>query len=129
MWGRLSFAAIVVAASGSQFAVAADTAAVCSGQKNVVVSARTPEVDLFATAAGGQPVATLTKDKFPPCLPILEQSPARMLRVSINGTQYWIEPHTVKMEPEAGPPITCRQLAANDGNTKTGTTRGLGEGC
>jgi hypothetical protein len=129
MLGRLTFAAIAVAAS-SHLVFAADDSAgsACSGKQNVVVAARTPEVDLFNSPTGGQPVSTLTKDKFPPCLKILEQSPARMLKVEINGSQYWIEPHTVRLQPETIP-VTCRQLTASDNTSKTGTTRGLGEGC
>jgi hypothetical protein len=66
--------------------------------------------------------------KFPTCLAILEQSPARMVKVEIEGTQYWLQPHMVQIRADAPPPV-CRTLAGNEAEAATGATRGLGEGC
>ena len=108
-------------------AVSADAAATCNGQALVVIAARTPEVDLFDAQTGGKRVTSIPKAKFPTCLPILEQSPARMLKVDIEGTQYWVQPHMVMVRSDAAPPV-CRNLAGA-GGAAVGTTRGLGEGC
>jgi hypothetical protein len=103
-------------------------AGACSGQMGIVLSARTPEVDLFDAASGGQRISSIPKAKFPTCLKILETSPSRMLKVDIDGKQVWIQPHMVQTRTDAPPPI-CRTLAESDANSTAGATRGLGEGC
>jgi len=101
----------------------------CTPQNNLIVSARTPEVDLFEAPTGGQPVLTMAKADFPSCLPILEQSPNKMLKVDINGKTYWVQPHTVVFKTASDKPVVCRKLAAAGDEAKTGSTRALGEGC
>ena len=120
---------------GSLFALATAALAIdppanatCTGQMGVIISARTPEVDLYDAAAGGTRVSSIPKAKFPTCLKILEQSPSRMLKVDIDGKQYWIQPHMVQARMDAPPPV-CRTLSATDANSTAGATRGLGEGC
>lgn len=101
----------------------------CAPQNNLIVSARTPEVDLFEAPTGGQPALTMAKADFPSCLPILEQSPNKMLKVDINGKTYWVQPHTVVFKTASDKPVVCRKLAAAGDESKTGSTRALGEGC
>jgi hypothetical protein len=109
-------------------AAAAQAPATCAGTQPVVIAARTPEVDLFDAASGGKRVSSIPKAKFPTCLPVLETSPARMLKVEIEGQQYWLQPHMVTVRSDAAPPV-CRNLAENGATAAVGTTRGLGEGC
>ena len=118
-------------AAGLMPALAAETpnaAGSCTGQVGIVLAARTPEVDLFDAPAGGQRISSIPKAKFPTCLRILEQSPSRMLKVDIEGKQYWIQPHMVQTRTDAAPPA-CRTLAQGTAEEKAGSTRGLGEGC
>lgn len=122
-------AATLAAAAGPAFAVETpNTAAGCNGEMGIVLAARTPEVDLFDAPAGGQRVSSIPKAKFPTCLRILEQSPSRMLKVDIEGKQYWVQPHMVQTRMDAPPPV-CRTLAEGAGDQRAGSTRGLGEGC
>jgi hypothetical protein len=120
---------VLCSAAVAAFSWAAQApATACEGQAAVVIAARTPEVDLFDAAQGGKRVSSIPKAKFPTCLAILEQSPARMVKVEIDGAQYWVQPHMVQIRADAPPPV-CRTLAGNEGATETGATRGLGEGC
>jgi hypothetical protein len=101
----------------------------CVDQDAVILSARTPEVDLFDAPSGGNRVMSISKADFPACLPILAQTEARMLKVSIEGTEYWVAPHMVQFRAGHIDPPVCRTLVAGGDETRTGTTRGLGEGC
>lgn len=101
----------------------------CSNVKgDVVIGARTPEVDLY-DGANGKRVETLSDDKFPKCTPITGRAPNMMLRINIGGTDYWVPPHMVKYHFAGNLPPVCRNLAMGDEQTKVGSTRGLGEGC
>lgn len=101
----------------------------CSSAKgDVVLAARTPEVDLY-DGANGKRVETLTDDKFPKCTPITGRAPNMMLRIDLNGTAYWVPPHMVKYRFAGNLPAVCRNLAMGGEQEKVGSTRGLGEGC
>jgi hypothetical protein len=102
---------------------------ICADVEEVVLEARTPEVDLFDAPSGGTRVLSIAKDDFPTCLPILAQTEARMLKVDIDGTEYWVAPHMVQFRAGHVNPPVCRTLAEGGEDTRTGTTRGLGEGC
>lgn len=113
--------------AGAPPATAAQDA--CVDQEAVILSARTPEVDLFDAPSGGNRVMSIARDQFPTCLPILAQTEARMLKVDIDGTEYWMAPHMVQFRAGHVDPPVCRTLAEGGDETRTGTTRGLGEGC
>lgn len=95
---------------------------------DVVLSARTPEVDLY-DAPNGARVMTLEKDKFPACMAITARAPNMMLQINMDGTAYWVPPHMVKYHFAGALPAVCRNLAMGTNETKAGATRGLGEGC
>ncbi len=122
IWGVAIFAGLAMAPQ----AYAADSCTNVTG--DVVLSARTPQVDLY-DAANGKVVSTLDKDKFPDCVPVSARAPNMMLKVTVNGTDYWVPPHMVNARLAGkGTPI-CRNLAMGDATTKVGSTRGLGEDC
>lgn len=101
----------------------------CSGAAgDVVLAARTPEIDLY-DGASGKKVMTLEDSKFPACTPITGRAPNFMLRVTLNGTQYWVPPYMVKYRFAGKLPAVCRNLAMGSNEQKVGSTRGLGEGC
>lgn len=101
----------------------------CSSVKgDVVVAARTPEVDLY-DGADGKRVETLKNDQFPKCRPITGRAPNMMLRIDMNGTEYWVPPHMVRYRFAGNLPPVCRNLAMGGEQEKVGSTRGLGEGC
>jgi len=95
---------------------------------DVVIAARTPQVDLY-DAAMGKRVMTLEGDKFPACTPIIARADNMMLEVQVNGARYWVPPHMVKYRFAGNLPAVCRNLAMGSNETKMGSTRGLGEGC
>jgi len=99
-----------------------------STQGDVVIAARTPQVDLY-DAAMGKRVMTLDQDKFPACAPIVARAANMMLEVQVNGARYWVPPHMVKYRFAGNLPAVCRNLAMGSNETKVGSTRGLGEGC
>jgi hypothetical protein len=101
----------------------------CSSSGDVVLQARTPQVDLFTDQAGTQKAQTIEGDKFPSCAPITGRAPNMMLQVSVNGTKYWVEPHMVKYRFSGKSAAVCRNLAMGSNEQKVGATRGLGEGC
>jgi hypothetical protein len=109
---------------------AADTAATdsCSGTGDLVISARTPQVDLY-DAAQGKRVQSLDAAKFPACAPITGRAPNMMLQVDVSGTKYWVPPYMVKYRFSGKLPAVCRNLAMGSNQQKVGATRGLGEGC
>jgi hypothetical protein len=101
----------------------------CSGAAgDVVLVARTPEIDLY-DGASGKKVMTLEDSKFPACTPITGRAPNFMLRVNLNGTAYWVPPYMVKYRFAGKLPAVCRNLAMGSNEQKVGSTRGLGEGC
>lgn len=99
-----------------------------SASGDVVIAARTPQVDLY-DGANGKRVQTLDGDKFPACTPITGRAPNMMLQVSVNGAQFWVPPHMVKYRFAGKLPAVCRNLAMGTNQEKVGSTRGLGEGC
>jgi hypothetical protein len=106
--------------------LADDTCSTSTG--DVVLAARTPQVDLY-DAAMGKRVMTMDADKFPGCAPILGRAANMMLEISVGGTKYWVPPHMVKYRFAGSLPAICRNLAMGSNETKAGSTRGLGEGC
>jgi hypothetical protein len=99
-----------------------------SAKGDVVLAARTPQVDLY-DAAMGKRVMTLDQDKFPACAPIVARASNMMLQVEVNGARYWVPPHMVRYRFAGNLPPVCRNLAMGSNETKMGSTRGLGEGC
>ena len=95
---------------------------------DVVLAARTPEVDLF-DAPTGKKVMTVEQGKFPACTPISGRAPNFMLQVNVNGGKYWVPPYMVKYRFSGKLPAVCRNLAMGSNDQKAGATRGLGEGC
>jgi len=95
--------------------------------ENVVISARTMEVDLYGSAEG-QRIRSLAADDFPACLPISKLAPNGMVEVIIEGKSYWIPPFMISYRI-AGRPNLCRNLASGNNNAHVGATRELGEGC
>ncbi len=126
MWGKLVCGGVaLLALTAPAFAATED----CSGARtDVVLSARTPEVDLYDGAAGKK-VMTLEQAKFPACTPIIGRAPNFMLQVSLNGGKYWVPPYMVKYRFAGKLPAVCRNLAMGSNEQKVGSTRGLGEGC
>lgn len=121
-----ALAAIACALAAAHPALAGDD---CSSTKgDVVIGARTPEVDLY-DGPDGKRVQTLEADKFPDCTPITGRAPNMMLRVTVNGTGYWVPPHMVKYRFAGNAAPICRNLAMGSDEEKVGATRGLGEGC
>ena len=122
--------AYVLMILGALFAVPAAAAAGdnCSATGDLVLSARTPQVDLY-DAAGGKRVQTLDAAKFPACTPIIGRAPNMMLQISMGGTKYWVPPYMVKYRFSGKLPAVCRNLAMGSNTEKVGATRGLGEGC
>ncbi|MBV9571308.1 MAG: hypothetical protein JO056_08715 [Alphaproteobacteria bacterium] len=121
----ICFGAALIAVSSSAIASTED----CSTTSgDVVLSARTPEVDLF-DAPTGKKVMTMEQGKFPACTPISGRAPNFMLQVNVNGGKYWVPPYMVKYRFSGKLPAVCRNLAMGSNDQKAGATRGLGEGC
>jgi hypothetical protein len=95
---------------------------------DMVLSARTPQVDLY-DGPNGKRVQTLDKDKFPNCLAVSQRAPNMMLQVLVNGSPYWVPPHMVNYRLSGKKPAICRNLAMGSDSTKVGATRALGEDC
>ena len=101
----------------------------CTGVSgDVVLSARTPQVDLY-DGANGKRVQTLEAKSFPACTPITGRSPNMMLQVDVSGGKFWVPPHMVRYRFGGKLPAVCRNLAMGSNQEKVGSTRGLGEGC
>lgn len=115
----------LLAVSPPAFAV---TEQCSSSSGDVVLEARTPQVDLF-DAPSGKKVMTLDQSKFPACAPITGRAPNFMLQVSVNGGKYWVPPYMVRYRFAGKLPAVCRNLAMGSNEQKVGSTRGLGEGC
>jgi hypothetical protein len=116
---------VILYAAGATQAFAAE----CSGKSgDLVLNARTPEVDLYASATGSR-VMTLDESKFPECVPITGRAPNMMIQILWSGKNYWVPPHMVKYRFAGKLPAVCRNLAMGSNEQKVGATRGLGEGC
>jgi hypothetical protein len=102
--------------------------ACASATGDVVLAARTPQVDLYDGAMGKR-VMTMDADKFPACAPINGRAPNMMLQVSVGAAKYWVPPHMVRYRFAGKLPAVCRNLAMGTNQAKVGATRGLGEGC
>ncbi|HEY6669887.1 MAG TPA: hypothetical protein VI075_03015 [Methyloceanibacter sp.] len=100
----------------------------CTAAGDLVISARTPQVDLY-DAAGGKRVQTMDAGKFPGCAPITGRAPNMMLQVNVGGKGYWVPPYMVKYRFAGKLPAVCRNLAMGSNTMKVGATRGLGESC
>jgi len=105
---------------------ASDSCANVAG--DVVLSARTPEVDLYDAPAGKR-ANTVKRDAFPACLAIASRAPNMMIQVTVNGSLVWVPPHMVNARLAGKRPAICRNLAMGGENSKVGATRGLGEDC
>jgi hypothetical protein len=100
----------------------------CTATGDLVIVARTPQVDLY-DGAGGKRVQTMEGNKFPTCAPITGRAPNMMLQVSVGGKAYWVPPYMVKYRFSGKLPQVCRNLAMGSNTMKVGATRGLGESC
>jgi hypothetical protein len=121
--------AVLVGCSASLCAPAWSNDDCSAVQGDVVLEARTPQVDLFNDAAGKEKALTLDKEKFPACAPITGRAPNMMLQLQIDGKKYWVAPHMVRYRFAGKLPAVCRNLALGANQEKAGATRGLGEGC
>ncbi|HEV2563264.1 MAG TPA: hypothetical protein VGT78_14090 [Rhizomicrobium sp.] len=126
---RLCAAALGAAFFALAGPASASTSDTCTGVSgDVVLSARTPQVDLY-DGANGKRVQTLDASKFPACAPITGRSANMMLEVNVNGAKFWVPPHMVRYRFAGKLPAVCRNLAMGSNQEKVGSTRGLGEGC
>jgi len=125
-WDTFIWAAAALIALSAQALATPQDCASASG--DVVIAARTPEVDLYDGAAGKK-VMTVEQSKFPACTPITGRAPNFMLQINMNGAQYWVPPYMVKYRFSGKLPAVCRNLAMGSNEQKVGSTRGLGEGC
>jgi hypothetical protein len=121
---------LLLPGAGAQAGLFSSPDDACSNVKgDVVLRARTSEVDLFTDPAGTQKAQTVAQDKFPSCVPILARSPQILFEVEVNGAKYWVLPHMVKYNLAGKQPAVCRNLALGSNQIKAAATRGLGEGC
>ncbi len=121
----LVLSGVLLASAGTASAGSSDCGSVTG---DVVLSARTPQVDLYDGPMGKR-VQSLDKDKFPTCVAVTQRAPNMMLQVSVNGTAYWVPPHMVNYRLTGKRPAICRNLAMGSDTTKVGATRALGEDC
>lgn len=117
----------VLPARAGLFSSSSDACSSVSG--DVILAARTDEIDLYSDPQATKKVQTLPQGKFPTCAPIVGRWPNAMLQVNVGGTKYWVEPHMVKARLARGSQPVCRNLAMGTNQVKAGATRGLGEGC
>jgi len=120
-------------ALGCGFALAAAPALAATGEcaglsGDAVLSARTPQVDLY-DAPNGKRLKSLDDDKFPKCLAVTQRAPNMMLQVTVDGAAVWVPPHMVNYRLTGKKPAICRNLAMGGNDTKVGATRALGEDC
>jgi hypothetical protein len=106
----------------------ADTNDSCPASGDLVIAARTPQVDLY-DAASGKRTQSVDAAKFPSCTPITGRAPNMMLQVTFSGKKVWVPPYMVKYRFAGKLPAVCRNLAMGSNQQKVGATRGLGEGC
>ena len=95
---------------------------------DAVLSARTPQVDLY-DGPSGKRIKSVDDDKFPTCLAVTQRAPNMMLQVTIDGAAVWVPPHMVVTRLTGKKPAICRNLAMGGNDTKVGATRALGEDC
>jgi hypothetical protein len=119
---------VVFALLGLGFSLPASADDNCAATGDLVLSARTPQVDLY-DAAQGKRVQTLDGPKFPSCAPITGRAGNGMLQVNISAKQYWVPPYMVRYRFSGKLQPICRNLAMGSNTQKVGATRGLGEGC
>lgn len=104
-------------------------AAECSNLAgDAVLSARTPQVDLY-DAPNGKRIQSLENDNFPKCLAVTQKAPNMMMQVTINGASVWVPPYMVKYRLTGKNQAICRNLQMGGSDTKVGATRALGEDC
>lgn len=99
----------------------------CPVTGDLVIGARTPEVDLYDAA--GKRIQTMEAKSFPTCAPITGRMPNMMLQVNVGGKAVFVPPYMVKYRFAGKLPAVCRNLAMGSNTEKVGATRGLGEGC
>jgi len=92
---------------------------------DAVLSARTPQVDLY-DAPNGKRIKSVDQDKFPTCLAVTQRAPNMMLQVTVDGAPVWVPPHMVNYRLAGKKPAICRNLAMGGNDTKVGA---LGEDC
>ena len=124
VWLTLLAGAVTLA--GSTALASSDECSSLSG--DAVLSARTPQVDLY-DAPNGKRIKSIDDDKFPKCLAVTQRAPNMMLQVSIDGAPVWVPPHMVNYRLTGRKPAICRNLAMGSNDTKVGATRALGEDC
>ena len=73
-------------------AFAADDCSSVTG--DVILSARTPQVDLYDGPTGKR-IKSVDDDKFPKCVAVTARAPNMMLQVSVDGQAVWVPPHMV----------------------------------
>jgi hypothetical protein len=95
---------------------------------DAILSARTPEVDLY-DAPNGKRLQTLASGQFPKCLSVTKRAPNMMLQVTVNGASVWVPPYMVKTRLTGKNQAICRNLQMGGSDTKVGATRALGEDC
>ncbi|HUO88841.1 MAG TPA: hypothetical protein VMU08_06680 [Rhizomicrobium sp.] len=122
---QLALAGTFALAAAPAFA-ASDTCSSITG--DAVLSARTPQVDLY-DAPTGKRIRSVDDDKFPKCLAVTQRAPNMMLQVTIDGQAVWVPPHMVNYRLTGKKPAICRNLAMGGNDTKVGSTRALGEDC
>jgi len=126
MMKRTILLAAFAIALGTLPALASTECAGISG--DAVLSARTPQVDLY-DAPTGKRIKSIDDDKFPKCLAVTQRAPNMMLQVKIDGAAVWVPPHMVNYRLAGKKPAICRNLAMGGNNTNVGATRALGEDC
>lgn len=120
---------VALALMGSLTAIpAAFGADGCTATGDLVLAARTPQVDLY-DGANGKRTQTMDAGKFPTCVAITGRASNMMLQIKLDGTAYWVPPYMVKYRFAGKLPAVCRNLAMGSAEEKVGATRGLGEGC
>jgi hypothetical protein len=107
-------------------AFAADECTSVTG--DAVLSARTPQVDLYDGPAGKR-LSSIDNSKFPKCLAVTQKAPNGMMQVTVDSQSGWVLPNQVNARVASGAKPICRNLAMGGNDTKVGSTRGLGEGC
>jgi hypothetical protein len=126
MMKRTILFAAFAASLGVAPALASTECANISG--DAVLSARTPQVDLY-DAPTGKRIKSIDDGKFPKCLAVSQRAPNMMLQVKIDGAAVWVPPHMVNYRLTGKKPAICRNLAMGGNNTNVGATRALGEDC
>ena len=125
---KFLFTLVAGAAAFWALPAVADSNECSSLSGDAVLSARTPQVDLY-DAPNGKRIKSVDQDKFPKCLAVTQRAPNMMLQISVDGAQVWVPPHMVNYRLTGKKPAICRNLAMGGNDTKVGATRALGEDC